>query len=222
LAVGKPGAAHCDPMLDRGVSGGGAATVSPEGPTCGVDAEEFMKSEFWRFDFRPGRLLRGSPPTASARATMGSKAGAIAIPALVILVPLLAFGTLMLNWLDADDAVKRRDAQQQAGAQARRVEAAALSALDARSRAAFERIEAVRKEGNPVGQLRQLIYSGEISYVLVQRGTELVFPKREDWAFPTIEDKRRQLLSVAADPLSAKPWRWFSRRPVSRRRRRER
>ena len=161
-----------------------------------------MTTGFWRFDLWLGRILRGPGPSASATASVGSKAGAIAIPAIIIIFPLLAFGYLILNWLDADDAVKRRDAQEQAGTQARRVEAAAFSALDARSQAAFERIEDVRKEGNPIGQLRQLIYSGEISYLLIQRGTELVFPKSEEWAFPNIEDQRRQLLSVAADLYS--------------------
>jgi signal transduction histidine kinase len=176
------------------------------------DAEDSMKAGFWRFYLWLGRLLRGPEPSAWARASEGSKISDIAIPAIIIVFPLLAFGYLILNWLDADDAVKRRDAHERASAQARRVEAAAHSSLDAKSRAIFERIEAVRKDGNPIGQLRQLIYSGEISYVLIRRGTDLVFPPSEQWAFPNVEDQRRQLLSVAADLYSRMdpPQGWYA------------
>ncbi len=171
-----------------------------------------MKTEFWRFYLWLGRLLRGPKPSASARASTGSKVSNIAIPAIIIVFPLLAFGYLILNWLDADDAVGRRDAQERASAQARRVEAAVLSSLDDKSQAMFERIEAVRREGNPIGQLRQLIYSGEISYVLIRRGTDLVFPASEEWTFPNVEDQRRQLLSVAADLYSRMdpPQGWYA------------
>jgi signal transduction histidine kinase len=176
------------------------------------DAEDSMKAGFWRFYLWLGRLLRGPEPSAWARAPEGSKIGDIAVPAIIIVFPLLAFGYLILNWLDADDAVKRREAQERAAAEARKVEAVARTALDAKSQAIFERIEAVRKQENPIGQLRQLIYSREISYVLIRRGTELVFPTSEEWAFPYIEDQRRQLLSVAADLYSRMdpPQGWYA------------
>ena len=182
------------------------------------DTKESMKTQFWKTEFGRfclwpcRRLQRGPEQSASIRASTASKVRTIAIPAIIIVFPLLVFGYLILNWLDADDAVGRRDAQERASAQARRVEAAALSALDAKSQAIFERIEAVRKEANPIGQLRQLIYSREISYVLIRRGTDLVFPTSEEWTFPNIEDQRRQLLSVAADLYSRMdpPQGWYA------------
>ena len=203
---------HCDPMVDHGLSGGSAATISPQDRNAEGDAEDSMKTEFRRFYLWLGRILCGPERSASAKASTGSKVGDIAIPAIIIVFPLLAFGYLILNWLDADDAVKRRDAQERASAQARRVETVALAAVDAKSRAIFERIEAVRMQPNPIGQLHQLIYSGEISYVLIRRGTDLVFPPSEEWAYPNIEDQRRQLLSVAADLYSRMnpPQGWYA------------
>jgi signal transduction histidine kinase len=171
-----------------------------------------MKTEIRRLYLWLGRVLGGSELSASAGEPTGSKVSDIAIPAIIIVFPLLAFGYFILSWLDNDDAVKRRDAQERARIEAGRVEATALAALDVKSRAIFDRIEAVRQQGNPLGQLRQLIYSGEISYVLIRRGTDLVFPASGEWAFPSIEDQRRQLLSVAADLYSRMdpPQGWYA------------
>ena len=57
-----------------------------------------------------------------------------------------------------------------------------------------------------------MIFFGEVSYVLVRRGSELLFPAREDWGFPDIEDQRRQLLMVAADLYSQldPPQGWYA------------
>lgn len=85
-------------------------------------------------------------------------------------------------------------------------------ALDAKSRAIFERIDTVRREPNPTGQLRQLVYTGEISYVVIRRGTELVFPVNDEWTIPNIEDQRHQSLSIAADLYSRldPPQGWYA------------
>src|SRR5208282_1226908 len=122
-----------------------------------------------------------------------------AIPAIIIALPLYAFGFLLLGWLNADDAVKRRAAEDSARAEAQLLEAAALAALDAKSRAVFERIEAVRQEGDPDGQLRRMVYTGEITFILIRRGAQLVFPLSDAWGLGIVEDERRHQLSVAAD-----------------------
>jgi signal transduction histidine kinase len=171
-----------------------------------------MKREFLR---RPASIagflgqfrlsaLEAAPPRSIFRD--------IAIPAIAIAFPLLAFGYLLLGWLDADDALKRRAAQAQAGAVAHRIETAMVAALDAKSHAILARIDAVRRESNPTGQLRQMIYAGEISYLLIRRGSELVFPSREDWSFADVEDQRRQLLTVASDLYSRlePPQGWYA------------
>jgi signal transduction histidine kinase len=161
-----------------------------------------MKRELWR------PFLSAAPEGTRKR----SKLRRITIPAVVIALPLLAFGYLLSGWLDADDIVKRRAAQERANAEAQRIEATVLAALDAKSRAVFDRIDVVRREVNPNDHLRQMIYSREVSYVLIRRGTELLFPSTDDWTFPDIEDQRRQLLSLAADLYSRMdpPQGWYA------------
>jgi signal transduction histidine kinase len=156
-------------------------------------------------------FLRGLQ-TGSRAAPLRSTFRAIAIPAVVIAFPLLAFGALLLNWLDADEAVKRRAAQEHAAASARRIETAIAAALDARSRVLFARIDAIRRKGDLSARLRQMIFFGEVSYVLIRRDGELLFPAREDWGFPDMEDERRQLLTVAADLYSRMdpPQGWYA------------
>lgn len=176
------------------------------------DAPSKMKSAFLRLP----AIIRGVPSllrlSASKAPTHIAGFRNIAVPAVVIAFPLLAFSYLLLGWLDADDAVKRRAAQELAAAAAHRVETAMAAALDAKSRAIFTKIDAVRREGNLSANLRQMIFFGEVSYVLVRRGSELLFPAREDWGFPDIEDQRRQLLMVAADLYSRldPPQGWYA------------
>lgn len=150
--------------------------------------------------------------TGSRAAPLRSTFRVIAIPAVVIAVPLLAFGALLVNWLDADDAIKRRAAQESATVAAHRIETAMIAALDAKSRAAIAKIDAVRRKDNSSAELRQMIFLGEVSYLLVRRGSELLFPARDDWGFPDIEDQRRQLLMVAADLYSRlePPQGWYA------------
>lgn len=95
---------------------------------------------------------------------------------------------------------------------AQQVEAAAVAVLDDRSREVFAKIDAIRQEGNPTGELRQLIYAGEISYILIRRGAQAVFPPDEESALPKVENERRQLLSVAADLYSRSdpPQGWYA------------
>ena len=57
----------------------------------------------------------------------------IAIPAIAIAFPLLALGYLLLGLLDADEAVKRRAAQERASTSAHRIETALIDALNAAS-----------------------------------------------------------------------------------------
>jgi len=176
------------------------------------DAVSKMKSAFLRLSAwitgLPRRLSMSAPQAPTQSATIRD----IAVPAVVIAFPLLAFSYLLLGWLDADDAIKRRAKQGQAAAAAHRLETALAAALDAKSRAIFAKIDAVRRDGNQSANLRQMIFFGEVSYVLVRRGSELLFPAREDWGFPDIEDQRRQLLMVAADLYSRldPPQGWYA------------
>jgi signal transduction histidine kinase len=135
----------------------------------------------------------------------------IAVIAIVVAMPLWAFGALILGWIDADEVATRRIVQENARADAQRLEAAALAALDKKSREEFERIKFIRQQGDSTLQLRLLIYSGEFSYLLIRRGTELVFPLDGEWGLPNIEVERRHQLSAAADLYSRAqpPQAWY-------------
>ena len=171
-----------------------------------------MKREYRFFELWTAFFLSLSRQTGKAAAGRWSKPLEIVIPAIVIALPLWAFGFLILGWINTDDATAQRIVQQNAQDEARGVEGAIIATLDRKSQEAFARIAAVRKESNPNGLLRQLVYSGEISYVLIRRGTQLVFPPDEERDLPKREAERLQLLSVASDLYShaEPPQGWYA------------
>lgn len=132
------------------------------------------------------------------RRPLRGRLGDIAASAIIIAVPLAAFVLLLLGWLDADDAARRRAGQQRINALAGHVEAELLAAVDARARAALDRISALRREADWVGRLRQMVYARELADLLIRRDGLAVFPPAGDWTVLG-EEERRRALTLAAD-----------------------